>query len=750
MSWATLRRRVLWLMGCALFMAVAWSGLPALVRLPGSLQDESAGTLDLLDCNGETLARFASTNARIHRPISLAAMGAHLPEVIVQLEDKRFYHHHGVDFISLAGAVARNFRQGRAVSGASTISQQVIKLGTERLHRSLGAKAYEILASRRLERDWSKDRILEYYMNHAPFGNRLTGVEAASQVYFGKSAAALTRAEAIFLCGFPQAPSRYNPWSHPEAAKRRYQISLRRLLEAGLLKPEELLSLQEPPRVGRYLTQNGAPHFCQAVRGRFPFLSGIVHTTLDSQIQWMSDRIAGSEVAALLDRGVQHVAVVVLENENGAVRAMVGSGNFGGPAGQINGSLIRRSAGSTVKPFVYAKAFEDQLLTPATLLPDTPDAMPRRFLDYTPTNFDGRFGGPVRVREALASSLNVPAVVVINRVGVERAYEDLTAAGITFNHDFRYYGAGLVLGNAEIQLTELTTAFSAFARGGVGVSYRYLEDEPVAYRQWISGETAFQIADILADDAARTRTFGLDNPLVFRGLRIPCKTGTSSSFRDSWCVGSTEQHTVGVWMGNFDGRPTQQVTAVAGAAKVFRRIIEYLLENGDRPLSSNPTGLDLHKVRICGLSGLLPCPASPKVSDEWFTTGSAPNKNSAAFFDSNPDGSLGIRLPFEYAAWCESAHNWMGARVGAQEDGLEILNPRNGSVFQLVPYLSPAQQMIALEGVSAFAGSLRWFINGEELTLSGGRCFWQLRVGKHVAELRCGKSAKRVSFEVIR
>ena len=519
----------------------------------------------------------------MHRPIGLAQMGKHAPMVMVAIEDQRFWTHSGIDCGALCAAIFRNLKYRKTVSGASTISQQVIKLESGRLTPSIGAKLYEILAATKLERKWSKTRILERCLNQISFSNRLIGIEAAASVYFGKTADKLSLEEAIFLCGLPQSPTRLNPWRRPSKADKRFDITVERLRKRGFLDSSINLTA---PKVYHFLPKNYCHHFVNVIKARHQSAGGRVQTSINLELQQFSSVAVKDVLNEIRSFNVTQAAVVIMENHTGLIRAMVGSADFYGKEGQINGSLIRRGAGSTLKPFIYAMALEDRRMTPATLIPDTPDAIQRIYPDYSPRNFDSRFWGPVRVREALACSMNVPAVQVIHTVGARSAYQKLNQMGFDLRSPFEHYGAGLALGNAEIRLIDLVEAFSIFPRNGSHIQARFRSAEPQYTQRHFSSETAALLVDILSDNYARARTFGSNSPLAF-DVKIPCKTGTSSSFRDNWTVGATKQHTVGVWMGNFNGSTSDNVSSVNGAARVFRSIILELLERGDNALDSN-------------------------------------------------------------------------------------------------------------------------------------------------------------------
>jgi len=622
------RRRsvLLRFIGTFSLIALIFAAVVRFTPLPNDLLRPQKGTTTLVDCHGRTLASLQSIDARAQNPVRLNEMGP-LPAVTVALEDRRFYQHPGVDFLASASALLHNICAGRIVSGGSTITQQVIKLASGRTRRLWTAKIYENLAALRLERIWTKDRILEEYLNRSHYGNRVIGPSAATRVYFNKRPENLTLAEAIYLAGLPQVPTRFNPWRHAAQAEAKYGQTLRQLAAAKFVHPSQVARLGLTPRVLPPLVNpRKAPHFVDAIVEKYPQLrSGVTVTTLDLDLQRIAEKFLEVQLANLAPRQVRHGAVVILDTNTGAVRAMVGSRDYSTPGdGQINGTMEYRSCGSTLKPFLYLRAIDDRLMTAATLLPDTPSAVRGEYIDYDPVNYDKRFLGPVRVREALANSLNVPAVVTLSRVGARKAFLALQDCGLKFARSFNEYGAGLILGNAEIRLLDLTAAFTVFSRRGLIAEPQFLNAAFVRHRFVASPEAVAIVADILADNEARHRTFGPFSPLAFEHERIPCKTGTSSGFRDTWTVGVTAQHAVGVWVGNFDGHPMQEVASVTGSAPLWRQIVDYLLQHGDTSVPAPIESSRLTRREVCSLTGLVPVASSPGLMNEWFLAGTEP------------------------------------------------------------------------------------------------------------------------------
>jgi len=618
-------------------------------------------------------------------------------------------------------------RSRQIVSGASTITQQLVKLASSRNHRSWRGKLYEAIVAWKLERRWSKQRILSEYLNRSSYGNRRLGPEAAAHAYFGKPARDLTLSEAIFLAGLPQAPTRFNPWRHPEEANRKYARSLGRLADLRVITRDQQSLLAAPPKIQRIDPPHFAPHFVNAVVAQNPGLRGTVRTTLDLDLQSTVERLARSHLSALNRYDITQAAVVVIENETGAIRAMVGSENYA--VSQINGATQPRSCGSTLKPFVYLEAIDKHLFTAASLLPDTPDAIRNEYADYDPQNYSHHYFGPVRLREALACSLNVPAVFVLSQLGARPTFYRLQKWGFNFPQGLDDYGAGFVLGNAETRLVDLAAAYAGLARGGTAMRAKFLTPEHQPLARIASREATAIVTDILCDNDARQKSFGLRSPLALE-QRVAAKTGTSSGFRDTWTVGFDKEHTVAVWAGNFDGRPMRDTFAVRAATPLWAAIMRELLRR-DHPLDppeddkfakSNPSCGELVQREICKTTGLLPSRFSAATMNELFLAGTEPRENSTDYFAS--DGKL--ILPDAYARWCAGRDNTIGAHVRSD---FRIMSPPPNAHYQIDPVLPSSQQMVEL--TAACANEVEWFVNGQRVTPErDGRVFWQLAAGE--------------------
>jgi len=550
----------------------------------------------VLDRKGNTLGAFVAADDCWSFPVPLSEISPSLIKATIAAEDKRFYSHDGVDYPAVARAAWSNLWRGRTVSGASTLTMQTIRL-LEPRRRTLWAKLVEAFRARQLEGRRSKDEILAGYLNLAPYGGNLVGAEAASLAWFGKRARDLTIAEAALLAGLPQAPSRLRPDRFPERAMARRDQVLRqlRIADCGLR-----IEIRNPKSEIRN------PQFALLVRRRHPD-KPCLRTTLDPSVQHAAETALREGVAALREAGVSNGAAVVIENECSALRAMVGSCDFFSEEddGQVNGATAPRSPGSALKPFTYALAFERGLCLPDTVLPDVPAS----YTGYEPANYDRDFRGAVSAREALAASLNLPAVRLLREAGHRNLHAFLKELGIsTLTRDPDHYGLALTLGSVEVTLLELTQAYATLARLGLSRPLRFLEDEPVAEGQRVLSEgAAYLVADILSDT---TRLGGKPLWRSAQGqLRMAWKTGTSHGHRDAWTIAYTPRHTVGVWLGNFSGRPARGLVGIQAAAPIAARILDQVEAGQPAAWFPKPDSVELRP--LCAASGLPPGPHCP-------------------------------------------------------------------------------------------------------------------------------------------
>jgi penicillin-binding protein 1C len=568
-------------------------------------------TTYIYDRNGIQIAELFEEGRRTW--VSLDRISQHLIDATIATEDATFYTNLGVDPLRIAAAALANNNAGAIVSGASTITMQLARnlfLGPEqRYDPSMDRKVLEAGLAQELTSLYTKDEILEMYLNLLNYGALTYGPEAASQVYFGKHASDLTLAEATFLAGIPQQPATYNPFTNYDTVKRRQSVVLDLMVRHGYLEREEADAVYLEPvelkgRLG--LAPNLAPHFVQytinsldaRLGPNYTRRSGFnLFTTLDLRMQTLAQQLITERVAQGRQRyNMNNAALVAMRPGTGEILAMVGSADFEDESisGQVNVALMPRQPGSALKPVLYAKAFDDLLLSPASVMWDTQITYDLGFNQYyTPQNYDNRYHGLMTARTALANSYNVPAVRLLDAMGMARALEGAYALGVrTLTEDPSRYTLTLAVGGHEVTLMDLVTAYHTLASDG-----RYLPPEVVetildsqsrlihplarpAPVQAISPGSAFLVTDILSDNTARAPAFGLNSPLRL-SRPAAAKTGTTTSYRDNWTVGYTRYLLAGVWVGNSSGEPMRNTTGVTGAAPIWHDFMEAVLNNPD-------------------------------------------------------------------------------------------------------------------------------------------------------------------------
>ncbi len=740
------------LAGAALFAASLYVPFRAAKLDPGPVL-----SLRIVDRSGSLLREVLSDEGGRCRWLELEGMSPLLVRATIAAEDKDFFLHGGVRVPSIVRALVQNLRRGRVVSGASTITQQVVR-NLERKPRTFPVKLAEAWLAVRLEHTLSKSEILVQYLNRVPFGNGTFGAEAASRLYFDKPCRQLGLAEAAFLAGLPRSPSASNPYRDPRAALARRSYVLRRMVRAGFITPEESGTAEaEPlnivPREDRFR----APHFCDLVLDSLGtearYGSREVRTTLDLDLQRKVEVLLRKRVDSLRERGLSNGAVVIMDNATGDVLALAGSADYfaEADAGQVNGAIALRQPGSALKPFTYALALE-RGLTAASIIEDAPDAFPSLDGNYEPRNYDRKYHGPVRLRSALASSYNVPAVSVLEKLGPDLLYTRLKALGFdSLENPPGFYGLGLTLGNGEVRLVELVRAYSAMASGG-----RFRRERTVLGRVDKEGResvfgperaspvlapgAAYIITHILSDPDARVPTFGFDSPLR---LPFPCaaKTGTSKDYRDNWTVGYTPSHTVGVWMGNFDGKPMHDVSGITGCGPLFRDICLLLDGGASRPFPEPP---GLVKAAICPISGELAAPLCPGRVLEIFIGGTEPRTLCGARHGSGED-------PGPLRAADEN-----GMREGeGTGPALRVAYPPDGAIFRIDTVLRRQYQILKLKAGGPGANradAIDWWINGKRAGRSRpGEGFpWNLEPGSYTIVARAENGGRAIDSRPVR
>jgi penicillin-binding protein 1C len=567
----------LWGGGGLVAAVIATYGI-ALISVPFPHQDikNVHYSTEVLDKDGHLLYTFLNDKDRWQLPIELGRLDDRFIQATLAIEDRNFYKHSGVDILAVVRSSFLNLTNGRIITGASTVSMQTIRL-VEGRKRSFLNKIIEMVHAIRLEQLYSKEQILKMYFELAPYGGNIHGIRAASLRYLNKEPDDLTLAESALLAGLPQSPSRLRPDRHPARAKIRRDRVLKAMLDQHVISDKDYAqAMSEPVVVGHYEFPKKAPHFSLYVKAR----SGnekAIHTSLDERIQAQAERILKDAVEALRAQGVTNGSVVVIENKTGKVRAMVGSADFLSvpDQGQNNGALSRRSPGSALKPFTYALALETGRYSTRSVFDDVPS----RYAEYMPRNFDKKFRGKISLRESLVDSLNIPAVEVLDDVGYRVLHELLRDLGLkTLSPDPDRYGLSLTLGSPEVRLLELTNAYAMLGRLGVYKPFSIDEDEADVHgRRLLSDGAAYIVADILSDNL-RLQAAGLYRDEK-QSPRVAFKTGTSYGQTDAWTFAYNPEYTIGVWMGNFNGKSSKALVGLEVATPVAVRIFDWLYES---------------------------------------------------------------------------------------------------------------------------------------------------------------------------
>ena len=589
----------------------------------------------VLDREGRLLRELTSDIGVRGQPLDLAAIGPRLVQATLTSEDAHFFEHGGVDGRAIARAAAQNIRHRRMVSGASTITQQLVKLldsrGSPRV-RGLLAKLSEAARAQNLEETLSKPEILREYLNRLPYGNGLVGPEAAARAYFGVASKDLSWSQAAFLAVLPRAPSFLDPYDHPERVLLRQRALLTALHEAGHLSALEHRRALDEPMTPRPLARPfHAPHLVESLLAEEQLSPGTATiTTIDLDLQREVEGLTRTHLASIAERGAGNAAVIVVDNLSGEVLAHVGSADFHNIhiAGQVDMARARRQPGSTLKPFVYALAFADGH-SAAEMTADVETTFVEPGGSYTPKNFDGGLEGPIPLREALAGSLNIPAVRLAAEQGAQKLLDLLHSLGLaSLDQGADHYGLALALGSGEVELRELAAAYATLARGGRYAPLRYTVADAAALGQTASTTpvlapaVAALVSEVLSDPLARIRGLHGRGPFTLP-YAVAVKTGTSSGYRDTWTVGYTRERTVAVWLGNADGAPTDRLTGASGAGPLFADVMTRAMQDVPQRAPLWESGL-LVSAEVCPLSGLPAGPACDERVDRFFIADQLP------------------------------------------------------------------------------------------------------------------------------
>jgi 1A family penicillin-binding protein len=658
--------------------AAAYSYYTQDLPSPDKLQDRQAfSSTKILDRNGNLLYEVFDPQAGKRTSVKLAEMSPYLRQATIAIEDDTFYDNPGFSPRGIARA-AWAIARGEDIQGGSTITQQLIKrvlLGDE---VTIDRKIREVILAYRVNQQYTKDQILEWYINEIYYGNMSYGIEAAAESYFGKRADQLDLAESAMLAGIPQAPALLSPLVDPAAARRRQGLVLDAMVQQGYISQNQSDAAAAEPLDFQPMKYGiEAPHFVMYVRDlleqkygpQLLYSGGLtVRTSIDLDMQHVAERITRQQVQKLASSNIHNASLVAIKPETGEIMAMVGSVDYFDRtiSGQVNMATADRQPGSTFKPITYSAAFMKGWSPSTVILDDYTIFHDQQGRPYTPKNVDNQWHGPVTVRKAIGNSMNVPAVKTLEFVGVKDAVALAHKMGITTLQNDQDYGLSLTLGGGEVKLLDLTYAYSVFANGGVmngepvpseAQKPGYRTVEPVAilsvedangkileeykgpeHSQVLSPQIAFLMNSILTDNDARMPLFAPNNPLKL-SRPAGAKTGTTENNRDLWTMGYTPDLVTGVWVGNSDNQEIAQVLGSMAAGPIMHDFMEEVLAGTPVKNFDPPGGLE--KAEVCAVDGLLPNQACPTKITDWFIKGTVPTKVSNIYQQVTVDKSTG-------------------------------------------------------------------------------------------------------------
>ncbi|MDR0653741.1 MAG: penicillin-binding protein 1C [Synergistaceae bacterium] len=683
----------------------------------------------ILDKDGNVLNVSLSKSDEWCVPVSLDEMGRWTKNVVVSLEDKRFFSHRGIDAIAITRAMISNVRAGKIVSGASTITAQLVRIAIPR-ERTFYNKILEFWAAYRLERKLSKEEILELYLNRAPFGGNIRGIEAASRIYFNKSARFLSLAESATLISLLSSPSRLRPDRFPEAAKQKRAKNLALLLERKVIASEDYLPGMAEELPGKRFNMERRAAMASAHVRANSGKSAFLRSTLDSNLQAMLEKNIVSTIEEYPEKIT--AAGIIVENATGEVRAYVGNARYGTRTSdsEVDCGKSLRSPGSLLKPFIYGLAFEKGILTPGSLLADTPIA----FRGSAPRNFDLLYRGPVSARTALMNSLNTPAVRVLRMVGYPAAKSLLNELGFRhIDREPKYYTDSLVLGGCDVTMLEIAAAYRALAESGKYMSLKWTQGMSFV-KASLSPEASFLVTNILRD----TRRLSPIYREIFEtaNMNIAFKTGTSYGYRDAWTAGYTDKYTVVTWVGSPEGKGDSSLVGIHAATPLMLRISRNLAEKSDGFPIQVP-GVYLRAV--CSLSGDSPTAECPQTIFEYAIK--ERTKITLCALHKRVNGNVVV-------IWPNTLQRWMGAReeVISPSKTVRIIRPLDGHTVVLQKDQDEERVFFGAEGEIP----LYWYLDGVFIGTcgEGEGIFANVKTGSHTATVLSGSVSDTVHFEV--
>lgn len=765
----------IWLIRFAWLPQVAIDPTPLI-----ELRFKSGGAL--LDRHNAPLRLFPDKNGDFSCYYGLASHSPNIVNALLTAEDRAFKNHFGIDLYAIGRAAWQNITNFRVISGASTISQQLIRILKPR-PRNMLTKVSEMFSALLLEQKYSKNQILEFYLNSVPMFGNIRGFYLASLLLFQKTPDLLNLPEAAALAAIVQAPGRLSPFSKRgnKLLRKRRDWIIREMLNLGFCSTKEAENAIRTniPDFKSQMPFN-APHFCDLAWKSRGAPRGTQQTTISLPLQNMLYETLRSHLPRLARKGARQACGLILSAQNMELLAMVGSAEFGPVAsGFNNGCIARRSGGSILKPFLYGLALERGLY-PSFVIPDTMQPFKTPQGEYLPYNSDRKSYGPVTIRNALGNSLNISAVKMLNLVGIGNFYSILVDLELLEEKKGAadFYGLGLAIGNPEIRMLDVARAYGIFANSGRCKSVSFFPSEKVEEKQIFSAQNAFLIYDILSDPSARLFTFGTPSFFKFNS-RWALKTGTSTSYRDCWIIAFNSNYIFAVWVGNFDGSPTRGLAGSTACGPIARNIIDFLEKGAGPGVVETPPNVE--KIPVCSISGQNPGTHCPNTGFD-LVYGDKDQLPQCQFHQTSSETH---QLPADYARWIQNRarsnnsdpfsltgnfqqtdpYNLPGISIPPAQpinvsgsivvpahsssglwNDIRIVAPHDGDRFLLS---HGAENHLHLRAIPAMpTPEIIWLINGQEFirTPPPFEAYWPMKAGKHkITAISDGEAAGEVT-----
>lgn len=711
--------------------------------------------ITIYDRHGMVLMQIIGGKRGLSKSVNIKEVPSEFIELLLFSEERDSYRHWGISIKGIARSLYQNLKAMRIVSGGSTITQQLVKSKKEIIHNTVISKLAEIIEAIRLECHFSKNEILNAYLNEIYLGNNIYGFEKAALVYFDKHLSQCDLLEQSFLISMVKAPQKYNPYKNPDTIVNLARILLDKASRSYLKLTPIQQDAYKNKKIQLQYSENNvcAPLFClyalSKARELFPDKDiKKIYTTLDGSLYKDILPVVRSSLSTLKDKNALHAAMVIIDNQTMEIIAMIVSIDFFDYGkGQIDATLIKKQAASTMKPFAYALALDKGIFHTSSILPDIYTQFYSKVGNYIPKNFSQSYHGPVRLANALGCSYNIPAVYVTSKIGVVAFYNFLRSIGFdSINRSPSFYGLGMVLGNAEVTLLGLANAYTIFPRGGI-----YSQDNAIqkvvdaAGKEYVVSprkgitvlkpSTCYLIAHILSEYKYKVEAFGVHSPIHFP-FPFAAKTGTSKDFKDNFVAGYNSKITCAVWVGNLYNKTLNNLPAVSGAGIELKNVLLNLWDKGFPFENFTNPGKEIQPIKICSLSELPATSLCPQTEYELYAMHNVPR----ALCNWHSHGKTTV--PPEYAQWAVKKHYDV-----SQEYGVKIVFPKNGAVFKIDTNIRKSLQAIPLR-VASTQKEIRWFVDGYYIG-KGCEIVWQLQQGKHVICAQADKFKDYVNIIVL-